>query len=122
MINVRNRFGVSYGNRATSFRFFLISTKIILTLLHLRFWHDLFKYGHLQDTTAGAFFAQVGLMVIFSAGILPLVTIFLMLFSLYYATEHTGFITINVLIILVLFLIAQLLGATSIFHGIANNN
>jgi hypothetical protein len=122
MINVRYKFGSTYENWKTSFTIFFISGKIILTLLHLRFWFESLNSGYIFDTKVGAFIVQTGLLVFFSAGFLPLITIFLVLFSFYYATEHTGFITINVLIILVLFLIAQLLGATSIMSFIANNN
>jgi hypothetical protein len=122
MINTWNRFCVVYENWKMSFRIFFISSKLILTSLHLYFWLDVFKNGSVYGTTASAFFAQTGLLVIFSAGILPLVTIFLLIFSFYFATEYTGLITVNVLIFFLLFFIAQLLGAAQIISGIANNN
>lgn len=122
MINTFDRFGVVYENWKISFRIFLISSKLILTSLHLYFWFDVFKNGSVRGTTATVFFAQTGLLVIFTAGILPLVTIFLLMFSLYFVTERTGLISVNVLVFFLLFFIAQMLGATMIMSGIANNN
>ncbi|MGL4489992.1 MAG: hypothetical protein ACRCU5_11185 [Rhizobiaceae bacterium] len=99
-----------------------ISAKLLCTFLHLHFWYSVFFNGHQVDTSAYQFMAQTGVLAIYSGGTLTLLTILLVMVSFYYATEQTGFITVNALILFLLFLFVQVLGTGLIMYGIANNN